>query len=64
MDFNYYFFRQLVAQKQADAATSAKAREAHQQLADAYRRLIEHERRKRGSPPAALFAAGRVVSGG
>jgi hypothetical protein len=49
MDFNYYFHRQRVSQEQADKAATEEARQAHQQLADAYRRLIEHEQRRRSA---------------
>jgi endonuclease/exonuclease/phosphatase family metal-dependent hydrolase len=49
MDFNYYYHRQQVSQMQADVAASNEARRAHQQMADAYARLIEYEQKQRGA---------------
>lgn len=49
MDFNYYLQRYAISRRQAEATRSAPAREAHEELAEAYRRLIEFEQRKRGA---------------
>jgi len=41
MDLNYLFHRQQVERSRARAATSAEAREAHEQLAREYEKQIE-----------------------
>jgi hypothetical protein len=53
VDFNYFYHRQQVSQMRADAAACDEARHSHQWLADAYLRLIRHERTQRAKPQVA-----------
>jgi hypothetical protein len=43
MDLNYVFLRQQVERSLAEAADSAAAREAHEELARAYEKQIERK---------------------
>ena len=44
MDLNYLYFRQQVAQFNADNAACGNSRDAHQEMADAYGLLIVRAR--------------------
>lgn len=47
IDINYYLLRHTVAQRQADRSNHPKARAAHQKMADAYRRILDHAQSRR-----------------
>ena len=49
MDLNYLYFRQQVAQFNADNAASDRARDAHQEMANAYVALIESAKQPVGA---------------
>ena len=57
MDINYYLAREQIERARADAAACDGARDAHQGLADSYRRLLDWHRdravaRVAGAPAA------------